>query len=197
MQDIAKAYVLFTTDPSGSHPKHVMLAPARGLTANVLRSRPANPSVSNNNLASPTNMPLAAYEHGRYDNIEMCKVPFFEHFGTAWKFTHGNHGTLTLKARTISSGVFSSLANAASRASAKEEPTASREEIQPTTSFRRNLSVSAKAAWQAWASPTETVAVEAPRHLSQVVRELVGAPILWFGCHRPICLLGCPHPYRN
>ena len=77
MQDIAKAYVLFTTDPSGSHPKHVMLAPARGLTANVLRSRPANPSVSNNNLASPTNMPLAAYEHGRYDNIEMCKVPCF------------------------------------------------------------------------------------------------------------------------
>ena len=154
MQDIAKAYVLFTTDPSGSHPKHVMLAPARGLTANVLRSRPANPSVCNNNLASPTNMPLAAYEHGRYDNIEMCKVPFFGHGGTAWKLTHGNHGTLSLKACTKPSGVCPSAANAASRASGKEVPTASKEDIQPTTSCRRNLSASATASPGEAASPS-------------------------------------------
>ena len=85
----------------------------------------------------------------------------FEHFGAARKFTHGNHGTLTLKACTKPSGVFPSAANAASRASGKEEPTASKEDIQPTTSFRRNLSASATVSPGEAASPSVAEATPA------------------------------------
>ena len=66
-------------------------------------------------------MPLAVYERGRYDNIEMYSKSFSS---TLAPLGNGTHGTLTLKACTISSGVFPARrSQRQGGANGKEEPT--------------------------------------------------------------------------